>query len=66
MTKAKSALPPTVRQRAHAAAQAFVRWKAAQDAERDAEDDASLLYAPDEIACANPFNVRLVGARREL
>jgi len=66
MTKAKPALPQTVRQRAHAAAMAFVRWKAQKDAQQDAEDDASLLYAPDEIACANSFNVRLVGARREL
>lgn len=65
MPKAKPALPPTVRQRAQAAAQAFVRWKARQDAQRDAEDDASLLYAPDEIACANSLRVRLVGARRE-
>lgn len=65
MPKPKPTLPPTVRQRAKSAAQAFVRWKAAQDARRDAEDDASLLYAPDEIACANPLRVRLVGARRE-
>ena len=62
MTKAE----PTVRQRAKAAAQAFARWKAQRDAEHDTEDEAEIIYAPDEIACANPFNVRLVGARREM
>jgi hypothetical protein len=66
MPKAKTALSPTVRQRAKSAAQAFVRWKAQQDAARDAENEADIIYAPDEIACANPFKVRLVGARREM
>ena len=49
-SKNKSALPPTVRQRAKSAAQAFARWKALQDAKHDAEDEADIIYAPDEIA----------------
>jgi hypothetical protein len=58
--------PSTVRQRAKSAAQAFARWKVRQDAQRDAEGEADIIYAPDEIACANLPKLRLIGARREL
>jgi hypothetical protein len=62
MTQSK----PDARQRAKAAVKEFARWKARQDAQRDAENEADIIYAPDEIACANPFKVRLVGARRDV
>jgi hypothetical protein len=62
MTPARQA---DARQRAKAAVQDFLRWQAARREAPDADDELP-LYAPDEIACANPFNVRLIGARREM